>query len=69
MVGVKKIVADRTNETVIPQLRDEGYDHIALYYHTHPKHQTAGLQTDKMLVYAWRYKPRLDRRNKKVGET
>lgn len=69
MVGVKKIVADRTNETVIQKLRDEGYDHIALYYHTHPKHQEAGLQTDKMLVCAWRYKPRLDRRNKKVGET
>ncbi len=68
MVGVKKVVVDRTDETVISQLRDAGYDHIVLYYSTHPKHKEAGLQADKMLVYAWRYQPRVDRQNKKIGE-
>jgi len=66
MVGVKKIITN-CNDTIIQRLHNLGYDHVELFYHPNPRHKAEGLVESQVLVIAWKYKPRIDRQNKKVG--
>ena len=65
MVGVKKlIVLKKQISDVFEKLRSQGYNHITFYLDGHPKHQQANLLPQQVLVHAWKYKPRPDKKVK-----
>jgi hypothetical protein len=68
MVNTKKVITLRDNVAVVAELRDAGFDKISLFFAPHPRHKAMGLLPEQMLVTAWRFRSRVDRKNRKVGE-
>ena len=70
MVGVKKFIVNAEDDLGkrVQQLRSEGFNQVTVFFSSHPKHKIAGLVASQVLVHAWRFQSRVDRKGKRVGE-
>jgi hypothetical protein len=66
MTGAEKTIINTKEQAtdIIDKMQKKGYNKIELCFIGNPRHKNAGLSPEQILVIAYRYHPRPDKRRK-----